>query len=389
MAVSLSALFPLLRSSWYTMAATLLMTIQPFLTLLTMNADGGYDCAVERLELVRKHVTALIAFRMNGLADAVVTTTFLAETTKLLLSSCIYSSNPAKQSHRSLSFRDMLQFAVPAFVYFINNNLIFIILLYVSSTTYQILSSLKTVATGILFRIILKRELDSVQRVAILLLACGAATSQFPVCKDRIQIIITNESVSNGSLVDDVRAVREAISDQDGGGGAFIGVAVALLACLNSAFAGVYSELLLKKDGSVHSIHLQNMMLYTWGVLFNGLALIIKDHEQLTEHGLLGGYSLAVWLLVTNNALNGLAISAILKFSNNIVRVFAHTMAMMLTMILEVMFMSSPLSPQLCVSITVVSCATYLYNSKPPPKEASVLHHFFQTAHSHGMFCCD
>eukprot|EP00966_Prymnesium_polylepis_P006428 147427-Prymnesium_polylepis.1 len=39
--------------------------------------------------------------------------------------------------------------------------------------------------------------------------------------------------------------------------------------------------------------------------------------------GLFGGYTAAVWLLVTNNALNGLAISAILKFANNIVRVFA------------------------------------------------------------------
>ena len=127
------------------------------------------------------------------------------------------------------------------------------------------------------------------------------------------------------------------------------------MACFNSAFAGVYSELLLKKDGSLHSIHLQNMLLYSWGILFNGVALFVKDRERLAAHGLFDGYScvararsngagglhtlstshcvsklsavcgvllncrrLAVWLLVTNNALNGLAISAILKFANNI-----------------------------------------------------------------------
>jgi len=334
----------IIQTSWYTIAATALMTIQPFLTMLTMNSEGGYDYAV-------------------------VSTTFLAELTKLIISTCFYSSNPAKQTHRSLSRRDVLQFMVPAFVYFINNNLIFIILVYVSSTTYQILSSLKTVATGILFRIILKRELDAVQRTAILLLACGAATSQFPICEDcSAQLIFVNGS--NATEVAEAM-VAAAESSSSPPSSAWIGVLVALLACLNSAFAGVYSEMLLKKDGSLHSIHLQNMLLYTWGVLFNAIGLLVKDSEHLAAKGLFGGYTAAVWLLVTNNALNGLAISAILKFANNIVRVFAHTMAMMLTMILEVLFVSAPLSPQLCVSITVVSCSTFLYNSKPPPKKVA------------------
>ena len=336
-------LMPILRSSWYTIAATLLMTIQPFLTTLTKNSNGTYDYAV-------------------------MSTTFLAEVTKLLISSVFYSSSPEKQSHRALSRRDVLQFSVPAFVYFVNNNLTFIILMYVNSTTFQILSALKTVATGILFRVILKRELDAVQRAAIILLACGAATSQFPICQGCGSQLF---DPSNATQVAAAAAAAEEAAKPNSwsGSDAIIGVAVSLLACFNSAFAGVYSELLLKKDGSLHSIHLQNMLLYAWGILFNGIALLVKDRERVIARGLFDGYSFAVWLLVTNNALNGLAISAILKFANNIVRVFAHTMAMMLTMILEVLLVSAPLSPQLCVSITVVSCSTFLYNSKPPPKK--------------------
>merc|ERR1719502_787423 len=87
----------------------------------------------------------------------------------------------------------------------------------------------------------------------------------------------------------------------------------------------------------------------------------------MVNNGLFGGYSPSVCLLVTNNALNGLAISAILKFADNIVRVFAHTAAMLLTMVLELMFMNAPFSPQLLVSITIVMVSTFLYNSKPPP----------------------
>jgi hypothetical protein len=41
------------------------------------------------------------------------------------------------------------------------------------------------------------------------------------------------------------------------------------LAGLLSALGGVYSERLMKHDAKLHSLHLQNMLLYGWGVLFN------------------------------------------------------------------------------------------------------------------------
>jgi hypothetical protein len=98
-----------------------------------------------------------------------------------------------------------------------------------------------------------------------------------------------------------------------------------------------------------------------------------------------------VWVLVANNTFNGLAISAILKFANNLVRVFAHASAMMFTMVLEVIFMGAPATPQvrdrgllmisasfkhmpagtflqLTVGASVVAISNYLYNTAPPPK---------------------
>jgi len=273
---------------------------------------------------------------------------------KLLISLAFYAMLPASaRSHRALHISDALRFAAPAFVYFVNNNLIFVILTYVNSTTFQILSSLKTVFTGLLFRLILKRILSDVQAVSILLLACGAAVSQFPIC---------------------LQACNDAgeLEDSVSGAGAVVGATVAVLACLLSAFGGVYSELLLKKDGNLHSIHLQNMLLYSWGVLFNALALAFKDRKHIAEGGLLQGYAPIVLVLIANNACVGLAISAILKFANNLVRVFAHTAAMLLTMVLEALFMGAPLSPQLLTSIVVVSSSTYLYNLHPPPRTASI-----------------
>jgi UDP-galactose transporter len=245
-------------------------------------------------------------------------------------------------------------FAIPAFVYFVNNNLIFVILMYVSTTTYQVLSSMKTVFTGVLFRVVLKRILSEKHITAILVLACGAAVSQIPAC------VCGDSNIRDANLSALPTGDRDASTE-------YIGGLCTMLTCFLSAFAGVYSELLLKKDGRLHPIHLQNQLLYAWGILFNSLALFAHDREAIQRSGLFKGYTAGVWLLILNNALVGLVISAIFKFANNIVRVFAHTGAMVITMVLETLVDTMPFSAKLVVSVTIVGAATFLYNSEPPP----------------------
>ena len=80
------------------------------------------------------------------------------------------------------------------------------------------------------------------------------------------------------------------------------------------------------------SVSLQNIQMYIWGVFFNALGAWIKDGENIMIRGLLSGYTPSAWAVVVCNALNGLAISAVLKYADNIARVYAHALAMMATM---------------------------------------------------------
>jgi len=236
------------RNGWYVVVATVLMTAQPFLTTLTKNADGGYDYFS-------------------------VSTNFIAEAAKFLVSLVLYLRQGAElHSHELLRPKDVFSFAAPAFIYCVGNNLIFVILMYLSSTTYQILSALKAVFTAVLFRLILRRRLTEVQYASILLVACGAATSQFP----------------SAQAVNQLACAAEGAVPPDHTGW-YIGVGTALLACVLSAAGGIYSELLLKKEGRRHSIHLQNMLLYTWGVLFNVITLWRMDGARVAERGLFHG----------------------------------------------------------------------------------------------------
>lgn len=312
------------RGGWFVVVAMLLMTTQPFLTASTRTQSGGYDYVVMGV-------------------------TLLAECSKLLISLVMYSCHPAPQrTHTQVMLRDVLQFAVPALVYAVNNNVLFFIMSYTSSTSFQILSAFKTVFTGLLFRAVLKRRLSGVQYASVILLASGAAVAQLPG---------PGNAAECGSGDPPVPST------------AWIGDLLTIMSCVLSAFAGIYSELLLKKDGGRHSLHLQNVMLYSWGVVFNSIAIAIRDHAAISANGFFHGFAPLVWLLVANNALNGLAISAVLKFADNIVRVFAHAAAMLLTMMLEAAFTPATASANLLVSIVVVGTATVLYAQGGVPKQ--------------------
>ena len=69
---------------------------------------------------------------------------------------------------------------IPAFIYFANNNIVFFILRLVDPVTFQLLSQLKTIFTGLLFRLFLQRRLSAIQYTALITLACGTATAQIP-----------------------------------------------------------------------------------------------------------------------------------------------------------------------------------------------------------------
>jgi UDP-sugar transporter A1/2/3 len=242
------------------------------------------------------------------------------------------------------SLTEFASYIIPSFIYFINNNCIFFILQAVDPTTFQLLSQMKTIFTGLLFRIFLKRRLSAVQYLALLTLACGTACSQLP-------------SGNGGGS----KWHKSAAAMHAGMAAPLIGGLLSVFSSLLSALGGIYNEKLLKGRPST-SIHWQNIQMYVWGVVFNALGAYMKDGAQMSANGLLSGFSAAAWTVVVCNALNGLAISAVLKYADNIARVYAHAIAMMLTMAVSTQLFHAPITPQLVLAVTLVATSTLQYN---------------------------
>lgn len=301
---------------WYVVAGllTILTSSQGILTTLSQS-NGGY-----------KYDYATIPF--------------LAEVFKLIVSAFllwreIKTSTPPRMT---TDWKTVRLYPIPSIIYLIHNNVQFATLTYVDTSTYQILGNLKIVTTGILFRLFLKRRLSNLQWMAIVLLAVGTTTSQVKGC--------------GGASCDSV--FSSPIQ------GYMLGI---LSACL-SALAGVYTEFLMKKNND--SLYWQNVQLYTFGSIFNMAHLLFDDFNGGFEKGpwwqrLFNGYSIITWMVVLNLGSTGLLVSWLMKYADNIVKVYSTSMAMLLTMVLSIFLFSFKPTLQLFLGIIVCIMSLHMY----------------------------
>ncbi|KAJ8471459.1 hypothetical protein OPV22_025802 [Ensete ventricosum] len=268
------------------------------------------------------------------------TVPFLAEVFKLLVSSFFLgkecqSSSPPRMTRE---WKTVRLFPIPSIIYLVHNNVQFATLTYVDPSTYQIMGNLKIVTTGILFRFFLRRRLTTLQWMAIVLLTVGTTTSQVKGCGEA-----SCDSLFSAPIQ-----------------GYMLGL---LSACL-SALAGVYTEYLMKKNND--SLYWQNVQLYMFGAIFNMARLMLDDFRSGFEYGpwwqrLLDGYTVTTWLVVLNLGSSGLLVSWLMKYADNIVKVYSTSMAMLLTMVLSIFFFSFKPTLQLFLGIIICMISLHMY----------------------------
>lgn len=262
---------------------------------------------------------------------------FLAELLKLAVSLFLLWREETTISIRNMiDWKTLRLYPIPSLIYLLHNNVQFVTLTYVDTSTYQIMGNLKIVTTGILFRMFLKRRLSNLQWMAIVLLTVGTTTSQIKGCGE----------MNCGSLF----SAR------------FEGYLLGILSAFLSALAGIYTEFLMKKNNE--SLYWQNTQLYAFGVIFNVLRLVLAGGWQKLW-GLFNGYNIVTWLVVVNLGCTGLLVSWIMKYADNIVKVYATSMAMLLTMILSTLLFDFKPSLQLFLGIVICTMSLQMYFTPP------------------------
>jgi probable UDP-sugar transporter A4 len=230
-------------------------------------------------------------------------------------------------------FLDGLPYIVPAVLYAVANNLTYLVLMIIPPPSYQLLLNARIIVTALLFRVVLTRKLTYTHYAALTMLMCSLGLSRL--------------NLQTSMVV---------------GGAKFIfGVVIMVLIIFFSSFANVYFESIMKK-GLTTSIYLQNGYLYFYGILVNLVMYSIRavifreDFGDIFHH-----YNFHVVVSILSNVVLSIVISAVLKYTDTIIHLFANAASVVLVIALNWIFLGGRLTPHFLLAMCVVFIAIFVY----------------------------
>lgn len=290
----------------------------------------------------------------------------------------------------STSLLTSLKWTVPAFLYFLDNLITFDVMTYLHPAMAVLFSNFVILTTAVLFRLVLKRRLSWVQWAALLILflaivslTTGSGGRQAPVAVHRLHAhhfstpsnscllyVQLLEAARNSSAAAPANSTLPGQAWRDGVlAGLGVGHVLLVLQCFISSMANIYSEKILKDgDQWKENIYIQNSKLYAFGVLFNGLTLVLSSEVRgLTTHcGLLYGQSVYSLVLVLVTAALGLSVAFILKFKDNMFHVLTGQITTVLVTGLSFFLFHFRPSLDFFLQVPVVLLAIFVYNASKP-----------------------
>jgi UDP-sugar transporter A1/2/3 len=154
--------------------------------------------------------------------------------------------------------------------------------------------------------ILLQRKFSSTKWAALIILTVGVAIVQISGSGDE------HTDKAEGETA-------ESLSQNH-----IVGLVAVLCAACTSGFSGVYFEKILK--GSRTSLWIRNVQMGLPSIIIAYMAVYFKDGAAVAEHGFLGGYNNTVWSVVIVQAVGGLIVATVVKYADNVLKVFVSNM---------------------------------------------------------------
>ena len=148
-----------------------------------------------------------------------------------------------------------------------------------------------------------------------------------------------------------------------------LGLLAVIASCMMSGFAGIYFEKIVKS--SQQSLWERNFQLSFFSILFGVLTLFVFNYDAVINgDGFFQGYDWIVWIVVLLQSIGGLAVAAVVKYADNILKCFATSSAIIISCIASMYFFDFQLSWQFVTGASLVISSVYMYGkfaAKPKP----------------------
>jgi UDP-sugar transporter A1/2/3 len=217
--------------------------------------------------------------------------------------------------------------AVPALLYFIQNNLQYTGAKLLDAAVYQVSCQFKIITTAMFAVWMLQRKLSVTKWTGLGFLTVGIAL---------VNVSLDHSEKQSNSIV-----------EQFGG---LIAIAIATVL---SGLAGIWFEKVLK--GSQQSVILRNIQLSLFSCMTGILmGLNPTNRNFISTYGFFYGYNALTWLAILLQALGGLIVAYVVKYADNILKGFATSISIIVTSLISVFFLGGALNGIFLIGVSTV-----------------------------------
>jgi UDP-sugar transporter A1/2/3 len=238
-----------------------------------------------------------------------------------------------------------LKMAIPASIYAMQNNLLYIALSNLEAAVFQVTYQLKILTTAVLSYFMLKRRLSRLQCVALLILFVGVVLVQL------------GESKVKGG------GAAAAAAPQRGAGslrGQAVGLVCVLISACSSGFAGVYFERVVKTTQT--SVWVRNIQLGSFGAVAAAAAMFAHDGGDVLHGRMFRGFNVLTITIIAVQALGGLITAVVIKYADNILKGFATSISIVLATVASTYLFDFEVSLLFLLGALIVMAAVVLYS---------------------------
>jgi UDP-sugar transporter A1/2/3 len=241
------------------------------------------------------------------------------------------------------SFFEFFKMSVPALLYAIQKNLLYVAVSNLDAAVFQVAYQGKILTTALFSVLILGKRLSTRQVTALVILLVGVALVQ----------LSSMES-----------------SQKTTSGDALTGSLAVMAACFTSGFAAIYFEWVLKfstqtsnKEQESYALWVRNFQLATFASIAAAFGVFTKDLAAVEAHGVYQGFTPLVWFVVTVEAFGGIVVALVIKYADNILKNFATAISIVTSVIVSALFLNFTVRPAFVMGTLCVMGAVVLYTS--------------------------
>ena len=232
---------------------------------------------------------------------------------------------------------EFLKLSIPALLYALQNNLIFLAVENIPASVFLILSQTKLLLAAIFSILLLNRKFSIQQWISLVLLTVG------------ITIVQLSDLPS-----DNLKKTQKPL----------IGIAAVFISCFSSGFAGVYFEKMLKN--SKVDLFTRNIQLGTFGLIFSLIGMALKDWKRILKKGIFHGYTNLAWSVVGVQAIGGIVVSLVVNYADNVLKGFAGSMSIIISIVISIYLYGTVITVNFIWGTMTVILSMILYGIYSP-----------------------